>query len=39
MNKFQVMEQGTEMAAKQAVKRLNSVSGKNPPFPEAKKTR
>jgi len=33
------MEQGTEMAAKQAVKRLNSVSGKNAPFQEAKKTR
>merc|ERR1712183_1173156 len=33
------MEQGTELAAKQAVKRLNSVSGKNPQFPEAKKTR
>jgi len=34
-----VMEQGTEMAAKQAVKRLNSVSAKNAPFPEGKKTR
>jgi len=33
------MEQGTEMAAKQAVKRLNSVSAKSSPFPEAKKTR
>merc|ERR1711997_197624 len=33
------MEQGTEMAAKQAVKRLNSVSAKSAPFPEAKKTR
>lgn len=39
MNKFQVMEQGTEMAAKQAVKRLNSVSAKSAPFPEGKKTR
>ena len=36
---LQAMEQGTEMAAKQAVKRLNSVSGKNAPFQEAKKTR
>lgn len=34
-----VMEQGTEMAAKQAVKRLNSVSAKSAPFPEGKKTR
>ena len=36
---LQAMEQGTEMAAKQAVKRLNSVSAKSSPFPEAKKTR
>ena len=36
---LQAMEQGTELAAKQAVKRLNSVSAKNSPYPEAKKTR
>jgi len=34
-----VVEQGTEIAAKQAVKRLNSVSAKNAPYMESKKAR
>ena len=38
-SKFQVVEQGTEIAAKQAVKRLNSVSAKNAPYMESKKAR
>merc|ERR1719323_373036 len=34
-----VVEQGTEIAAKQAVKRLNSMSAKNAPYLESKKAR
>ena len=36
---LQVVEQGTELATKQAMKRMNSVSAKSSPYLETKKVR
>ena len=39
LSSFQVVEQGTELATKQAMKRMNSVSAKSSPYMETKKGR